>query len=256
MIPNTPVEKSNVIAENYLRSSKFRGSGFDGFLQEYVFLEPDRVVALPNDINRNVGAFTEIVSVSYHALLRFNKIAHSVRNRIGIWGDGNLGYITSLLIKKQFPESEVYVFGVNQSKLNDFTFADKTFLVSNIPEGLTVDHAFECVGTIASAKAINQIIDYIMPEGTIALLGVSEDDVPINTRMVLEKGLRLFGSSRSGREDFIQLIEFYKKYPDVLLYLENIVGSVIDVRSIKDITNAFETDMHSMVGKTIMVWDK
>jgi ribitol-5-phosphate 2-dehydrogenase len=74
--------------------------------------------------------------------------------------------------------------------------------------------------------------------------------------MVLEKGLRLFGSSRSGREDFIQLIEFYKKYPDVLLYLENIVGSVINVKSIKDITNAFETDMHTMVGKTIMVWNK
>ena len=31
MIPNTPVEKDDVIAENYLRSSKFRASGFDGF---------------------------------------------------------------------------------------------------------------------------------------------------------------------------------------------------------------------------------
>ena len=34
MIPNTPVEKDDVIAENYLRSSKFRASGFDGFMQE------------------------------------------------------------------------------------------------------------------------------------------------------------------------------------------------------------------------------
>ena len=30
MIPNTPVEKDDIIAENYLRSSKFRASGFDG----------------------------------------------------------------------------------------------------------------------------------------------------------------------------------------------------------------------------------
>ena len=36
MIPNTPVEDDDVIAENYLRSSKFRASGFDGFMQEYV----------------------------------------------------------------------------------------------------------------------------------------------------------------------------------------------------------------------------
>ena len=28
MVPNTPVEKDDIIAENYLRSSKFRASGF------------------------------------------------------------------------------------------------------------------------------------------------------------------------------------------------------------------------------------
>lgn len=256
MIPNTPVENSKYIDENYLRTSKFRGSGFDGFLQEYVSLNPDRVVALPIGINENVGAFTEIVSVSYHAILRFDKFSHNCRNIIGVWGDGNLGYITSLLLKKQFPDSKIYVFGVNQSKLNDFTFADKTFLVGDIPNDLYIDHAFECVGTIASADAINQIIDHITPEGTISLMGVSESNVPINTRMILEKGLRLYGSSRSGREDFVKLIEFYEQYPDVLLYLENIVGSVIRVRNIKDIVTAFETDIHSMIGKTIMVWDK
>jgi ribitol-5-phosphate 2-dehydrogenase len=74
--------------------------------------------------------------------------------------------------------------------------------------------------------------------------------------MVLEKVLRLYGSSRSGREDFVQLIDFYREHPDVLLYLENIVGSVVKVRSVRDIVYAFETDIHSMVGKTIMVWDK
>ena len=33
-------------------------------------------------------------------------------------------------------------------------------------------------------------------------MGVSENFVEINTRMMLEKGLRMFGSSRSGRKDF------------------------------------------------------
>ena len=44
MIPNTPVEHDDIIAENYLRSSKFRASGFDGFMQEYVQIAPDRLV--------------------------------------------------------------------------------------------------------------------------------------------------------------------------------------------------------------------
>lgn len=47
MVPNTPVEKDNIINENYLPSSKFRSSGYDGFMQDYVFMDHDRVVEIP-----------------------------------------------------------------------------------------------------------------------------------------------------------------------------------------------------------------
>ena len=94
MIPNLPCEEDEVIAENYLRSSKFRASGTDGFMQEYVQTTPDRLVKLPENINLTVAAFTEIVSVSFHAIERFMKTAHARREVIGVWGDGNLGYIT------------------------------------------------------------------------------------------------------------------------------------------------------------------
>jgi ribitol-5-phosphate 2-dehydrogenase len=50
-----------------------------------------------------------------------------------------------------------------------------------------MDHAFECIGGPASGTGINQIIDYIHPEGMISILRVSEEPVPLNTRMVLEK---------------------------------------------------------------------
>lgn len=256
MIPNHPTETDEVIGENYLRSTKFCGSSKDGFMQEYVSLPPDRIVLLPEGIDKITAAFTEIVTVSYHAITRFIQFSHKRRDVIGVWGDGNLGYITSLLIKKMLPDSKVYIFGVNRAKLNDFSFADETYLVADIPEGLTVNHAFECVGGAASSKAINQIIDYIIPEGTISILGVSEDPVPINTRMVLEKGLRIFGSSRSGRKDYEGLLELYKKNPDIPSYLENIIGTHFVVHTIKDITSAFETDIHKMIGKTVMIWDE
>lgn len=256
MIPNLPCEEDDVIAENYLRSSRFRASGTDGFLQEYVETVADRLVKLPEDINLTVAAFTEIVSVSYHAIDRFMKTAHSRRNAIGVWGDGNVGYITALLLKSRYPEIKVYVMGVNESKLHDFTFVDGTYLVNEIPQDFRIDHAFECVGGNGAHKAINQIIDFINPEGTIGILGVSEDFAPINTRMVLEKGLRIIGSSRSGRKDFVNLVELYKQKPEIVEYLENIVGEQIVVREIKDITKAFEMDIHKLIGKTIMVWDK
>lgn len=256
MIPNLPCEEDEVIAENYLRSSKFRASGTDGFLQEYIETVPDRLVKLPDNINYTVAAFTEIVSVSVHAIERFMATAHARRNRIGVWGDGNLGYITSLLLKNMYPEIEVYVMGVNESKLHDFTFADGTYLVTDIPKDFSMDHAFECVGGNGAHKAINQIIDYINPEGTIGILGVSEDFAPINTRMVLEKGLKIVGSSRSGRKDFVRLVDLYREKPEVMDYLENIVGEQIVIREIKDITRAFEMDIHKLIGKTVMIWDK
>ncbi len=256
MIPNLPCEEDEIIAENYLRSSKFRASGTDGFMQEYVKTAPDRLVRLPDDINKTVAAFTEIVSVSYHAINRFMETAHKRRNRIGVWGDGNLGYITSLLLKTRYPEIQICVMGVNESKLHDFTFADETYLVTDIPDDFKIDHAFECVGGNGAHKAINQIIDYINPEGTIGILGVSEDPAPINTRMVLEKGLKIVGSSRSGREDFVNLVELYREKPEITDYLENIVGEQIVIREIADITKAFEMDIHKLIGKTVMIWDK
>lgn len=254
MIPNTPMSEDSIIAENYRRDSRFRGSGFDGFMQDVVKMRRDRLVHLPDGIDPCVAAFTEIVSVSAHALHRFDTIAHKRRDAVGVWGDGNLGFITAVLFKAMFPDTMLYIFGLNRDKLSDFSFADDTFLVTDIPDDLQLDHAFECVGGEGSPKAINQIIDYIRPEGTISILGVSENPVSINTRMILEKGLRMFGSSRSGREDFVRTIELYQSNPEIPQYLKNLVGARFEIRTIDDMKKAFETDIHKEFGKTIMIW--
>lgn len=256
MVPNCPTEKDDYIAENYLRSSKFCGSSMDGFLQEFVEISPNRLVKLPQDIDRNVAAFTEIVSVSVHAITRFDKIAHARKDVIGVWGDGNLGYITSLFLKYTYPKSKIVVFGTNREKLNDFTFADETYLVNDVPEGFAMDHAFECVGGNGSPIAIEQIIGLIKPESTLSILGVSEYPVPINTRMILEKGIRMFGTSRSGVADFQKTVDMYVEHPEIIDYLGNLVSSVNVVRTTTDIKNAFEKDTQKSFGKTIMVWEE
>ena len=119
----------------------------------------------------------------------------------GCGGDGNLGYITSLLIKKLFPETEVYIFGTSYDKLSYFTFADGSFMVNEVPKDFYVDHAFECVGGNGSTVAIEQIIATVMPEANHFNFRCFRISDSINTRMILEKGLRFFGSSRSGVDD-------------------------------------------------------
>lgn len=255
MIPNTPYEEDSVIAENYLRSSKFRASGFDGFMQDNVAMRRDRLVRLPEQIDRRVAAFIEIISVSYHTVKRFMNISHARKEAIAIWGDGNLGYIVSLILRYHLPDAQIFILGVDDDKLSAFTFADKTYHVNNIPEDFTFDHAFECVGGMGCEMADNQIIDYIKPEGTIALMGVSENKVPINTRMVLEKGLRMFGSSRSGRADFIETVKFLSENEKAVNLFTNLINEVVDVNNVDDMIYAFESDIKKSGGKTIMRWN-
>ncbi len=255
MVPNIPTEDDPFIAENYLRSSKFCGSSADGFLQEYICIEPERLVLLPEGLDPDIAAFTELVSVSVHAISRFEQIAHHRRDSIGVWGDGNLAFITSLLLKKMLPESSVYVFGISREKLSDFSFADGACLTTDIPDDLQLDHAFECVGGNGSPIAIEQIIGLIRPEATISILGVSEYPVPVNTRMILEKGLRLFGTSRSGKADFRRTVQLYRDYPEIPMYLSRLIGNIVEVDAFPDIKKAFEIDAKKAFGKTILHWN-
>ncbi len=252
MVPNTPTEEETIIAENYMRSSKFRASGFDGFMQDYVFMGRDRLVKF-TQVNSDVASFIELLSVSMHAIHRFEMKSHVKRDVLGIWGDGNVGFITALILKKRYPNSKIVVFGKNEEKLNFFSFVDETYQIDNIPSHVRIDHAFECVGGKGSQFAIDQMIDYLNPEGSIALLGVSENPVEINTRMVLERGITLIGSSRSGARDFKEAVDFLEMYPDAQNQLQKLISAVVDVRSIEDMTKAFEYDLTTPF-KTVMNW--
>ncbi len=255
MIPNTPVEEDEYISENYLRSSKFRASGFDGFMQDCISMSTDRVVKIPDNMDKNVAAFTEFVSVGYHAIDRFLEFSHERRENIAIWGDGNLAFIVALLLKYRLPEAKIYIMGIDNDKLESFSFANEVYQVTEIPKGINIDHAFECVGGEGSSKAIDQIIDLIKPQGSISILGVSENPVPINTRMILEKGLVMFGSSRSSRKDFENTVKLFSEEPEIVGYLSNIVGKVVDIKGIMDVNEAFEQDIRKSFGKTIMHWN-
>lgn len=255
-VPTIPFEDDEVIGENY-RPGVFRSSGEDGFLQDLISSPLDRTVRLPKAVtNLNVASFTELISVGVQAVSRFDSIAHSRRDRVGIWGDGNVGFITALVLHAMYPDIKLYVFGTVEEKLAYFSFAEGTFHVDRVDPALKVDHAFECVGGAGSRSAINQIIDLINPQGVITLMGVSENFVDINTRMVLEKGLMLAGSSRSSRADFEKAVSLMAKNKRMLSCLDNLVGDVVRVSSIPDIHRAFDLDFHRSLGKTIIDWAK
>ena len=252
MIPNTPVKDSGPIFENYAKGSYFRSSGHDGFMQELVEIAADRVVPY-NGIDHSVAAITEFVSVAVHAAKRFGSVAHEIRDRIGIWGDGSLAYVVANVLRALYPNSKIAVIGQNYRKLAQFSFVHETYHTEQIPDNFEVDHAFECCGGEGSYYAIKDVIRYINPQGTLVLMGVSENQVAINTRMVLEKGMTLVGCSRSGRKDFETAVDIMssstlQKRLKMIIYEDN------PVRNVEDIHRVFHNDL-STPFKTVFKWE-
>lgn len=253
MIPNTPTLSSDIIKENYLPKTKFRSSGYDGFMQSAIPMRRDRIIKLADSVPNEVAAFTEMFSIPFSILDEFEKASHSIKESIGIWGDGNIGFVTALVVKNKYPNSKVYVIGKDKEKLNYFSFVDGIYDADELPEDFKVDHAFECCGGKFSENAINQIIDYIGPQGYIGLLGVSEQAPRINTRMVLEKGLTLMGSSRSGYVDFKRAASMLED-TKVSNYLNTIVSEIVEINKIEDINKAFDSDATNKF-KTVLKWN-
>ena len=71
--------------------------------------------------------------------------------------------------------------------------------------------------------------------------------------MVLEKGLTLVGSSRSGRVDFQEGVDFLEAHEDAQNQLQKLISAVIDVRGIEDIIRGFEHDLTTPF-KTVLNW--
>lgn len=251
MIPNMPCRQLNHIYENYDEKSIFLSSGGNGFMREFVDLPADRVIPC-DGVPMEIACLSEFYSVAVHAVNRMTNFAHQQREHVAIWGDGSLSYVIASALKVKHPATKITVIGRNVRKLSRFSFVNKTYLSYALPEDLSFDHAFECAGGEGSYDAINEIIEHIRPQGTVVLMGVSENKVAVNTRTLLEKGLTIVGSSRSGKKDFEEAVALMKTQR-----IRRRLGSIIfedePVKSIDDIHRVFATDLNTPF-KTVFQW--
>ncbi|MDR7316817.1 zinc-binding dehydrogenase [Brevibacillus nitrificans] len=196
------------IADNYCTHSKFLGSGTDGIAQSRLVIPEQCALPIPESIPDEIAVLTELCSVSYRALRPVNDLLDQAK--IAVFGDGPVGYLTAAMLHHAFGVSSdrLTVFGAIREKLDQFTFA-RTEMVQqyDFAAGEQVDIVVECTGGKFSESAINQGIALLAAGGHLIAMGVSEDLVPINTRDVLEKGLTIYGSSRSSIPDFEEVLQ-------------------------------------------------
>lgn len=254
LIPTHANHHDDLVSDNYLDTSKFHSSTMDGFMSEFVLLNPSELVEIPESAQSEMNGFIEVISVAVQAVRRLQETMIDRAKTIGIWGDGNVAYITAVVVQALFPQSELLVFGKHREKLDYISFAD-TYLIDQIPKNLRIDQGIEAVGGRGSEDALNQMIEHINSRGTIVLAGVSEKPVSVNTRLVLEKGLSLAGTTRSTREDFEMAINLLTKNDTILERFEMMVQNIKHITNVSDITEAFDEDLNMNWGKTIMEWD-
>lgn len=252
MIPNIPGSGVSTIKDNYKRDSRFLSSGYDGFMQDCIALDPIQLVPLPDNAGVHY-VLCELLSVACNAITTWKRVSQGRGMKFGVWGSGSVGYATALVLRMMYPESNITVIGRHRNKLQYFTFANECICNNELPRDEVFDCCFECVGGIVSQSAINQMIDITRPQGAIILMGVSEESVAINTRMILEKGLVLLGASRSDKTDFETAVSLIQKNAEMASYLDAIISQVLPIVKLQDIGEAFRSDT-SVPFKTVLEW--
>lgn len=252
LVPLISENNDSGIKENYRPGSIFQSSGADGFMQDLMVSTHDRLIPVPANYSI-IYVFSELMSVVLNAIEAFEQSCLTEKRVFGVWGDGSVGYVMCLALKCLYPDAQVYMFGKTARKLQRFSFVDKVFYIDQIPQDVQVDHGFECVGGTGSESAIEQILSVILPQGCVSLLGVSEDSIAINTRIVLEKGLCLIGSSRSNATDFRKAVSLIQDNVLCQKYLQMLISQVVEAKRGEDISFAFEQDTLNDF-KTVMKW--
>ncbi len=198
--PGCPACTDPRIGENYCPANVFLSSGEDGLMQSLVELDAHNVIAVPDSVPSHVAVMTELLSIAVGAIRRLD----SASGEVCVVGPGPVGYATQVVASELFGHS-VTLLGHGDP----------------IP---AADIYFEAAGGKGAEAAIRDIVVAARTGATIVLLGVSEHEVAINTRLVLEKGLRFVGCSRSTPDDHRTALELMRR-PNVATKVERLAIS-------------------------------
>ena len=242
--------KREDLGKNYAIHSTFRSSTTDGFLKQFYVAKPDLLVKFDSKIPSNLAVFSELLSVSVAGLRRinFNETKH-----VAIFGDGILAYITYIVMRALHKETKLTIYGVDKNKLAMFKEAEARTYDQH--KGEKYDTMIEIVGGKYSADAINKMIDWASVGADLILMGVSEEKVPLNTRLVLEKGLSLKGVTRSDRKDFETVAKMLED-KSVQEMIKPMVLTENTITTVNDIYRCYEAEIsnRTLIGKNIMKW--
>lgn len=233
--------------------SKFMSSTKDGCMQTYIQLSQSNLVKF-SKIQPEYATTIEVASVAMQALKRVKKFYNRKLGKVAIWGTGSVAYWMALLMKVVMPDVHITIIGRSPKKTEAFSFVDRTILLENLKLKEEYDLIIEAVGGYGTEEVLEKAIKMVKPVGCILILGVSEQNININTRQWMEKGVIILTSHRSVYEDFADVVKVMEDSDLIQQNIHNAVSNTIDVGCLEDIHMAISTAKLYQF-KTVMKWN-
>lgn len=248
--PNIPgyvlrnTKKVDAVPDNYSKDAVFLSSGYDGIAQSDLVHPASGLIPIPDNVPDEIAVLAEVSTVGYHASSHVADILKKPNVKVALFGDGPVGFMAAAVLHYVWGISKdnLTVFGAIKERLDKFDFATQEMSTAYDFDAADeqFDVIFEATGGKFSSTAINEGIKVIKRTGSFVLMGVTEELVPIDTRDVLEKGLKIYGTSRSTPNDFKVVIDAMAKNEDYQKTLRTLLPSEKTiVSSGQDMVTAF-----------------
>jgi (R,R)-butanediol dehydrogenase/meso-butanediol dehydrogenase/diacetyl reductase len=186
---------------------KVRGVDMTGGMQEYWAVPVTQLLHVPKTLSDDQAAVIEPLAVAAHDVDR----AQVKRgDRVMVFGGGPIGALIALVVRDR--GAEVAVVEVNPYRiglLEEFGLTtvgpdiDVPRFVDTFTGGDGVDVAFEVTGNPAAAR---QVTDVVRVWGTVSIVAIHSEPIPINLYRMFERELTIQGARLYARRDWEEAI--------------------------------------------------
>jgi 2-desacetyl-2-hydroxyethyl bacteriochlorophyllide A dehydrogenase len=186
---------------------KVLGVDLPGGMQEYWAVPGERLLRIPTTLSDDQGAMIEPLAVATHDVRRADVKAGDA---VLVFGGGPIGTLIALVCRQR--GARVAVAEVNPFRLEMLgrlgfqtvgRGADPVKFAEEWTEGAGVDVAFEVTGNPAAVRAVT---DVVRVWGTISLVAIHAEPMPVNLYRMFARELNMHGSRLYGREDWEEAI--------------------------------------------------
>lgn len=198
---------------------RLTGIDYDGCMAEYASMPANMLMRIPDDLEDEVGALLEPLSVIIHGI---HQSGFQLMDKVMITGGGPIGMIAGIVLQ-EIGAGIVYISEVNPYRLSvckdlglhaiNLQADDPISYIKDRTNGEGVDLLIEASG---SPQAAAQMTELVRSKGTICMLSVHKEPALVDVRQINFKEITMVGSRCQSREAFMQAVQYAPRIKESL----------------------------------------